>query len=95
MGRRDDARRILEQLIDKSRQQYVAADSIATVYAALGEKDNVFRWLERAIDEHSATAASFIFHPEFRALQSDPRFAALVRRMGIDPVKALARQKHS
>jgi hypothetical protein len=90
MGRREDAHRILDQLIDKSRQQYVAADSIATVYAALGQKDDAFRWLERAIDEHSAPAASFIFHPEFRPLRSDPRFADLVRRIGIDPAKVLS-----
>ncbi|PYI95863.1 MAG: hypothetical protein DME98_15120, partial [Verrucomicrobia bacterium] len=44
MGRRDDARRILNQLIEKSRQQYVAADSIAAVYATLGEKDEALRW---------------------------------------------------
>jgi tetratricopeptide (TPR) repeat protein len=92
MGRRQDAHRILEQLIDKSRQQYVAADSIATVYAALGEKDEAFRWLGRAVDEHSAPAASFIFQPEFRPLRSDPRFAAFVRRIGIDPSKVLSRQ---
>jgi adenylate cyclase len=92
MGRREDARRILEQLVDKSRQQYVAADSIATVYAALGEKDEAFRWLERAVDEHSAPAANFVFHPEFRAFRSDPRFTALVSRIGIDPSKVAGRQ---
>jgi tetratricopeptide (TPR) repeat protein len=94
MERREDARRILEQLIEKSHQQYVAADVIATVYAALGEKDEAFRWLDRAFDEHSASAVSFTSHPEFRPLRSDPRFADLVRRMGIDPAKVLNRQKN-
>jgi TolB-like protein/class 3 adenylate cyclase/Tfp pilus assembly protein PilF len=94
MERREDARRILEQLIEKSHQQYVAADVIATVYAALGEKDEAFRWLDRAFDEHSASAVSFTSHPEFRPLRSDPRFADLLRRMGIDPAKVLNRQKN-
>jgi serine/threonine-protein kinase len=94
MGRRDDARRVLDQLIQKSREQYVAADPIATVYAALDEKDEAFRWLDRAVEEHSAPAASFVFHPEFRGLRSDPRFADLVRRIGIDPSKVLNRQKN-
>ena len=89
MGRREDARRILDQLIEKSRQQYVAADSIATVYAALGEKDEAFRWLERAFDEHSAPFYSFMLHPEYRTLRSDPRFADLLRRIGIDPGRGL------
>jgi len=93
MGRHEDARRILDQLIEKSHQQYVAADLIATVYAALGEKDEAFRWLDRAFDEHSATMVSFTFSPEFRPLRSDPRFADLLRRLGIDPAKLLNRQK--
>jgi TolB-like protein/Tfp pilus assembly protein PilF len=89
MGRREDARRILEQLIEKSRKQYVAADLIATVYAALGDKDEAFRWLNRAFDEHSASMISFTSHPEFRPLRSDPRFADLLRRIGIDPAQVL------
>jgi TolB-like protein/class 3 adenylate cyclase len=92
MGRRDDAHRLLDQLIQKSREQYVAAESIATVYAALDEKDEAFRWMGRAVEEHSGSAASLTFYPEFRGLRSDPRFAGLVRRLGIDPSKVLHQQ---
>ncbi len=94
MGRREDARRVLDQLIEKSRQQYVAADSIAAVYVALGEKDEALRWLERAFEEHSGSFYSYMFRPEFRALRSDPRFAALLRRIGIDFAKVPNRQKN-
>ena len=94
MGRLEDARRVLNQRIEKSRQQYVAADSIAAVYVALGDKDEAFQWLERAFDEHSAPMFYLACHPIFRALRSDPRFADLLRRMGVDPEKALARQKN-
>jgi len=92
MGRLEDARRVLNQRIEKSRQQYVAADSIAAVYVALGDKEEAFRWLERAFDEHSAPMFYLACHPIFRALRSDPRFADLLRRMGVDQAKALARQ---
>jgi TolB-like protein/class 3 adenylate cyclase len=92
MGRRDDARRIVDQLIEKSRQQYVAADSIAAVYVALGEKDEALRWLERAFEEHSGSFYSYMFRPEFRALRSDSRFADLLRRIGLDPAQVLSRQ---
>jgi adenylate cyclase len=94
MGRREDARRILDQLIEKSRQQYVAADSIAVVYVVLGEKDEAFRWLERAFQEHSGGFYSYMFRPEFRALRSDPRFTDLLRRIGIDFTKVPNRQKN-
>jgi adenylate cyclase len=92
MRRREDALRILDQLIEKSRQQYVAADSIAVVYVGLGEKDEAFRWLERAFEEHSGGFYSFMFRPEFRPLRSDPRFADLLGRIGLDPAQALSRQ---
>ena len=49
-------------------------------------------WLGRATDEHSAPALGFIFHPEFRRFQSDPRFATLLGRLGIDPAQVLSRQ---
>ena len=94
MGRREDARRILDQLIEKSRQQYVAADSIAAVYVALGEKDEALRWLERAFEEHSGSFYSYMFRPEFRPLRSDPRFSDLLRRIGIDFAKVPNRQKN-
>jgi TolB-like protein/class 3 adenylate cyclase/Flp pilus assembly protein TadD len=93
MGRREDARRVLDQLIEKSRQQYVAADSIAAVYVALGEKDEALRWLDRAFEEHSGSFYSYMFRPEFRALRSDPRFADLLRRIGSDFAKVPNRQK--
>src|SRR5436305_14378225 len=75
-------RRILDQLIEKSRQQYVAADSIAAVYVALGEKDEALRWLDRAFEEHSGSFYSYMFRPELRPLRSDPRFADLLRLFG-------------
>jgi TolB-like protein len=49
MGREAEARRILDQLLEKARTRYVAADSIAGVYVALGENDEAFRWLERGL----------------------------------------------
>jgi adenylate cyclase len=94
MGRREDSRRVVDQLIEKSRQQYVAADSIAAVYVALGEQDEALRWLERAFEEHSGSFYSYLFRPEFRALRSDPRFADLLRRTGIDFAKVPNRQKN-
>src|SRR6266704_212874 len=94
MGRREDALRVLDQLIQKSRQQYVTADSIAAVYVALGEKDEAFRWLDRAVEEHSGAFYSYMFCPEFRPLRSDPRFADLLRRIGIDSPRVLSRQKN-
>jgi TolB-like protein/Tfp pilus assembly protein PilF len=89
MGRIDDARRVLNELLEKSRHQYVSGESIAAVYIALGEYDNAFSWLERAFQEHSAPLYSFAFYPDFRPVRSDPRFADLLRRIGLDPKKIM------
>jgi len=94
MGRREVARRVLDQLIEKSQHQYVAADSIAAVFVALGEKDEALRWLERAFEEHSGSFYSYLFRPEFRPLRSDPRFRDLLSRIGIDFAKVPNRQKN-
>jgi tetratricopeptide (TPR) repeat protein len=93
MGRPADARQILDQLLVKARTQYFPADSIAAVYVALGNKDEAFRWLERAFEEHSYPLYTFLFDPEFRSLRSDPRFADLLRRIGLDSAAVLERLK--
>ncbi|MGE5208964.1 MAG: protein kinase domain-containing protein [Alphaproteobacteria bacterium] len=89
MGREADARAILAKLIDLRRTRYFAADSIAEIYAALGEKDEAFRWLDRAVEEHSAPIHGIGVRPEFRSLHSDPRFAEVLRRIGLDPAQVL------
>src|SRR5262249_11633984 len=93
MGRTAEAHVILDQLLESARTKYFAADSIAAIYLTFGETDKAFRWLDRAVEEHSGSLAALAIRPEFRPLHSDSRFADLLRRTGIDPVKALNRQK--
>jgi pentatricopeptide repeat protein len=89
-GRVDDARRVLAELIERSKTNYVAADGIAAIYVALGDNDEAFRWLGRAVEEHSAPLEGIGQRITFRALRSDPRFAELLRRIKLDPTKILA-----
>jgi serine/threonine-protein kinase len=89
MGRTDDARKILNELIDKSRRQYVSGETIALIYLALGDREKALGWLKVACDEHSAPFYTFACSPDYRPLHSDPRFAELVRRIGVDPNKVL------
>jgi hypothetical protein len=82
MGRQTDARNILSQLVQAREKRYVSAPLIAAVSTALGDKEEAFRWLERAYEEHSGVLQWVAFLPEFRALHSDTRFPHLLQRIG-------------
>jgi len=82
MGRQTDARNVLAQLVQAREKRHVSAPLIAAVFTALGDKEEAFRWLERAYEEHSGVLQWIAFLPEFRALHSDARFPQLLQRIG-------------
>jgi serine/threonine-protein kinase len=89
MGRRNDAERVLTEVKTFAATHYFAGEEIASIYVALGDNDAAFQWLERAYNEHSGSLHGIVWRPIFRPLQSDPRFAALLKRIGLDPAKVL------
>lgn len=60
----------------------LTADGIwmAAAYAALGKRDAAFAWLNRAVDGGGGDVVLIGIDPRLRALRSDPRFGAVVRR---------------
>lgn len=89
LGRTSEARQILEDLKRWSQQRIMSPEEIASVYVALGEKDEAFKWLNRALDERGGGVHVIPLRPVFRPLHSDPRFLEIVRRIGLDPAKVL------
>jgi TolB-like protein/Flp pilus assembly protein TadD/class 3 adenylate cyclase len=81
-GRRADALKILQRLDEMEKRRYVSRIARVYVYAGLGDKDKAFEWLEKAYQERSDSLAWFRFDPESKNLRSDPRFAALMRKIG-------------
>ena len=84
-GHKDDARQMLEQLLEQSVRRYVSPYMVARVHAALGESDEAFRWLDTAYRERAAWMATLKVDPHVDSLRSDPRFGDLVRRIGFPP----------
>jgi len=62
---------------------YYSAYSIASTYAELGDKDEAFRWLNTAYQEHDAGLVSLKTDDSFDPIRSDPRFAELERKVGL------------
>lgn len=64
-------------------QRYVCPYEVATGYTALGKKDDAFQWLQKSYEAHSICLIWLNSEPRFDPLRSDPRFAALVRQVGL------------
>jgi TolB-like protein/DNA-binding winged helix-turn-helix (wHTH) protein len=82
-GRRAEALAVLEGLRQLSSTRYVSPYSVALVHAGLGDRDQALAWLEKAYVERSDYMVYLNREPMLDGLRSDPRFAALVRRVGL------------
>lgn len=82
-GRTQDARSLAEELNKQSQRKYVPSYWMAPVCAALGDKEEAFRWLERAYEERDGWIVYLKVDPRLDALRSDARFASLLRRIGL------------
>jgi tetratricopeptide (TPR) repeat protein len=84
MGRRDEAMKVLQNVIELSEQKYVGPYDIALIYTSLGKKDQAFEWLEKAYEERSAWLPQIKVHQMFDSLRSDPRFIAMLKKMNLE-----------
>ena len=82
-GKRAEAQQVLDELYEESKQNYVSPYFIAMIYFALGDKDQGFSWLEKADEDRSKTLIWLKVDPELDLLRSDPRFAALLKRLNL------------
>ena len=81
-GKKSEARTVLNELKQASKQEYVPGTSIALIYAGLGEKDQAFAWLDKGYEQRSFQMQWIQLEPRWDSLRSDPRFESLMRRMG-------------
>ena len=80
-GRRGEALKILQDLESERKRGYGSAFNIARIYVALDDKDQAFRWLERAYEERDAEMILLKVLPTFDPIRDDPRFPDLLRRI--------------
>src|SRR5262249_356446 len=82
-GRRADALKIAKEMEELSSHSYVDFYQLATIYAGLGAKDEGFRLLEKGYKQRSPGMLLPVIDTFWDNVQSDPRYADLVQRMGL------------
>ncbi|MCH8204317.1 MAG: tetratricopeptide repeat protein, partial [Candidatus Hydrogenedentes bacterium] len=86
-GRKAEAEALLTELHDLDRNQYVRAGLFAEAYAALGDMDEAYRWIDRAIEDQEYWL-TYPFWPGWFLFQGDPRFLEVLRRIGYPEIEA-------
>jgi len=84
MGRVEEARKVVAELVERYQDHGTGAASVARGYAAIGERDKAFEWMEKAYEEHAPMLRSFSVDFNFEEVHSDPRYLAFLKRLGLD-----------
>ncbi len=81
-GRESDARALLSEVEEISRERYICAYEIAVAHLSLGDEDAAFEWLEKALEDRAACIPILNVDPRLDTLRDDPRYQALVEQIG-------------
>ena len=82
IGKKNEARQILQQLHESSKQHYVSPYLFAMIHIGLGEKDRAIDFLEKTYEDRDGYSIAFIkVDPFLDPLHGDPRFEALVQKV--------------
>ena len=76
------ARQVLDDLLERSRRTYVGPTVISWIYSHLGERDQAFEWLEKAIEQRDCTLGFGLRAPMYDVIRDDPRFDRLLKKLG-------------
>jgi tetratricopeptide (TPR) repeat protein len=82
-GKKVDAEKMLDSLLNTLKQKYVSAYDIAMIYTGLGDTEKAFEWLEKAIEEHSYLLIYLDVDPILDSLRTDKRFDVLRKKMSL------------
>lgn len=87
-GRRRDAERLRQELLERWSRAYVSPASIALLAAGFGDTAETFTWLDRAVEAHDPVLNyGFASQPLFEPFRRQLRGAAIFRRMALPPIR--------
>ena len=82
-GEREKALPIIEELIPNAGKSSPGEGGIAACYAALGDRDEFFNWIDRAISSKRIIPADLRYSPVYDKVRDDPRFPEIFRKLGL------------
>ena len=82
-GNRKEAARVLDSLKEQAKRMYVASDIVASIYVALNDREHAFEYLQKGYEERAGWMIWLGVDPIWNPLRTDPRFSALLKKMGL------------
>ena len=83
LGKPEAARNMLNAMLQQSKETYVPALFIACIFAALGEMDDAYKWLEKAFEDRDGMLVYLNVEPAFEVLHHDPRYEEVMKRINL------------
>ncbi len=84
MGRKEKTKRILDSFHELESKMYIPPSCFASLYFAVGNNDEGFRWLDKAYEERDNLLALLKLFGVFDPVRSDPRYKTLITKMNLD-----------
>ncbi|MEO8504420.1 MAG: protein kinase [Acidobacteriota bacterium] len=94
-GKKEQARAILTEIETRAAKEYISPVQRAKLHFALGDMDEGFRWMNKAIEERDHNLAFLGVDPDFAPLRQDARFKALLQKVALDATPPPATAKPS
>jgi adenylate cyclase len=83
IGKKVETRKILAKVLELARIYRVSPGHIGMIYIGLDEREQALTWLEKAYGQHSPMMAWLKVDPRFDSIRQEPRFQALMQRVGL------------
>ncbi|MCI0489097.1 MAG: tetratricopeptide repeat protein [Blastocatellia bacterium] len=84
-GRREEARKILEELQERAKREYISPFALALIHTGMGDKDRAFASMEKAYEARDTILVNYLKDPQLDTLRSDARLKDLIARVGLQP----------
>ena len=84
-GKKTEAQQVLNDLQQLQSERYVSPYTVAAIYAGLGDREQAFKWLDRAVEERDIWLMNLKVDPVFAKLRSQRKFTDILARIRLRP----------